>query len=195
MNVRASRFARGEGRRIGVSFEFFPPASEEMDKILWESIERLKPLAPNFVSVTYGAGGSTRERTHATVVSTAGAMIDALRSEGVSSAAVVTPYLAPVNDGLSSYLESSGIGVETLNSFLCKTTAELGRITGEQVLELALQTVTTQSKSLFVACSQLPTLNAVTKLRAELSIPVWSSIQATAWAGAKTLTVHGFSVA
>jgi methylenetetrahydrofolate reductase (NADPH) len=67
MNIRASRFERGEGRRIGVSFEFFPPASEEMDKILWESIERLKPLSPNFVSVTYGAGGSTRERTHATV--------------------------------------------------------------------------------------------------------------------------------
>ena len=67
MNIRASRFARGEGRRIGVSFEFFPPASEEMDKILWESIERLAPLAPHFVSVTYGAGGSTRERTHATV--------------------------------------------------------------------------------------------------------------------------------
>jgi len=67
MSVRASRFARGEGRRIGVSFEFFPPNSEEMDKILWESIERLAPLAPNFVSVTYGAGGSTRERTHTTV--------------------------------------------------------------------------------------------------------------------------------
>ena len=67
MDIRASRFERDEGRRIGVSFEFFPPASEEMDKILWESIERLKPLAPNFVSVTYGAGGSTRERTHATV--------------------------------------------------------------------------------------------------------------------------------
>ena len=67
MNIRASRFERDGGRRIGVSFEFFPPASEEMDKILWESIERLKPLAPNFVSVTYGAGGSTRERTHATV--------------------------------------------------------------------------------------------------------------------------------
>jgi methylenetetrahydrofolate reductase (NADPH) len=67
MDVRASRFARGEGRRIDVSFEFFPPKDEEMEKILWESIERLKPLAPNFVSVTYGAGGNTRERTHATV--------------------------------------------------------------------------------------------------------------------------------
>jgi maleate cis-trans isomerase len=134
------------------------------------------------------------ERTHATVVSTAGAMIDALRSEGVSSAAVVTPYLAPVNDGLRSYLESSGIGVETLNSFFCKTTAELGRITEEQVLELALRTVTPQSKSLFVACSQLPTLNVVAKLRAQLDIPVWSSIQATAWAGAKALSAQGFPV-
>src|SRR5450830_1806331 len=65
--LRPSRFMRGDGRRISVSFEFFPPNSEEMDKILWDSIERLKPLAPNFVSVTYGAGGNTRERTHATV--------------------------------------------------------------------------------------------------------------------------------
>src|SRR5205085_7676253 len=62
--VRASRHA---GTRIRVSFEFFPPKSEEMERTLWESIERLSPLQPHFVSVTYGAGGSTRERTHATV--------------------------------------------------------------------------------------------------------------------------------
>src|SRR3954466_4244104 len=53
--------------RIRVSFEFFPPKTDEMERTLWESIERLAPLRPNFVSVTYGAGGSTRERTHATV--------------------------------------------------------------------------------------------------------------------------------
>jgi len=64
---RLSRFMPAGHRRIAVSFEFFPPATEEMEKTLWESIERLKPMAPQFVSVTYGAGGSTRERTHATV--------------------------------------------------------------------------------------------------------------------------------
>jgi len=64
--ARRSRFVGG-GRDIRVSFEFFPPKTPEMEKTLWESIERLAPLAPSFVSVTYGAGGSTRERTHATV--------------------------------------------------------------------------------------------------------------------------------
>jgi methylenetetrahydrofolate reductase (NADPH) len=49
---------------MGVSFEFFPPADAAMEDTLWASIERLAPLQPRFVSVTYGADGSTRERTH-----------------------------------------------------------------------------------------------------------------------------------
>ena len=52
---------------IEVSFEFFPPKTERMEEALWASIARLAPLSPQFVSVTYGAGGSTRERTHNTV--------------------------------------------------------------------------------------------------------------------------------
>lgn len=52
---------------IAVSFEFFPPKTPAMEETLWASVETLAPLAPRFMSVTYGAGGSTRERTHATV--------------------------------------------------------------------------------------------------------------------------------
>jgi methylenetetrahydrofolate reductase (NADPH) len=66
LNGHAPLFAEARGD-IAVSFEFFPPKTEAMNETLWHSIETLAPLKPRFVSVTYGAGGSTRERTHATV--------------------------------------------------------------------------------------------------------------------------------
>lgn len=61
-------FPAGHPADLKVSFEFFPPKTDAMAETLWTSIKRLEPLTPRFVSVTYGAGGSTRERTHATVV-------------------------------------------------------------------------------------------------------------------------------
>ena len=68
---------------IAVSFEFFPPKSEKMETQLWDAIKDLAPLSPSFVSVTYGAGGTTRERTHATVARIA-------RETGLSPAAHLT---------------------------------------------------------------------------------------------------------
>jgi methylenetetrahydrofolate reductase (NADPH) len=70
MNARAHDFVAETAARAGrprVSFEFFPPKSDALEEQLWQSIRKLEPLAPTFVSVTYGAGGSTRDRTHRTV--------------------------------------------------------------------------------------------------------------------------------
>jgi methylenetetrahydrofolate reductase (NADPH) len=84
-----------------ISFEFFPPKTEEMERSLWETINRLAPLAPNFVSVTYGAGGSTRERTHSTIARI-------LAETNLTPAAHLTCVNAPrgeINDVVAQYHE------------------------------------------------------------------------------------------
>jgi len=87
---------------LSVSFEFFPPKTEAMAETLWSSVRRLETLDPTFVSVTYGAGGSTRERTHDTVSRL-------VRETGLKPAAHLTcveATRAEVDDVLRSYWEA-----------------------------------------------------------------------------------------
>ncbi len=85
-----------------VSFEFFPPKTEESAKTLWESIRRLAPLSPRFVSVTYGAGGSTRSRTHETVVR----IKKETRLEPAAHLTCVNATRAELDSIVRSYLEA-----------------------------------------------------------------------------------------
>jgi methylenetetrahydrofolate reductase (NADPH) len=100
MNTERRSRLLGSGE-IDVSFEFFPPKTEKMEEALWAAVRRLEPLKPKFVSVTYGAGGSTRERTHATVarILTETSLIPAAHltcvgAERAEVDAVVRAYLA-----------------------------------------------------------------------------------------------------
>ncbi len=67
MSITEFQFPARSPQRLKVSFEFSPPKTEQAERTLWETVERLTPLKPTFFSVTYGAGGSTRQRTHETV--------------------------------------------------------------------------------------------------------------------------------
>lgn len=88
--------------RTHVSFEFFPPKTGEMEETLWRSIRRLEPLQPEFVSVTYGAGGSTRERTHATVKR----ILDETTLEPVAHLTCVGAPRNEVNDVIRAYWDA-----------------------------------------------------------------------------------------
>lgn len=88
--------------KLNISFEFFPPKSDKMEATLWDSIRRLEPLGPSFVSVTYGAGGSTRERTHATVARI-------VKETSLKPAAHLTCVAATkqeINDVITSYKQA-----------------------------------------------------------------------------------------
>ncbi|WP_140986612.1 methylenetetrahydrofolate reductase [NAD(P)H] [Asticcacaulis tiandongensis] len=102
---RISAIARSIGQgasHLKVSFEFFPPKSDEMEQTLWSSIRRLEPLNPSFVSVTYGAGGSTRERTHRTVKR----MLDETGLKPAAHLTCVEASRAEVDEVIRAYWEA-----------------------------------------------------------------------------------------
>lgn len=131
------------------------------------------------------------QRAGVDVVAVAPSMEAALRASGVSSTTVVTPYMHAANESLIRYLTATGLEVETLDSFYPGSIENLMKITEEDVARKVRETVLPESKSVFVACAQMPAMNILPDLRKELSIPVWSSIVATAWAAAKALERRG----
>lgn len=94
--------ARARLKRPQVSFEFFPPKSEDAEAKLWNVIERLAPLSPSFVSVTYGAGGSTRDRTHRTV----SRLVKDTALKPAAHLTCVAASRAQVDEVLSAYWEA-----------------------------------------------------------------------------------------
>ena len=114
------------------------------------------------------------------VVTTARSMVLALRELGARRIALVSPYSENVNRALMKFLVEDDIKVEALASFNASDVDALGRITEDEVAELARKTMGASCDAMFIACSQLPTLNILEPLSAEFGRPVMSSIKATA---------------
>jgi maleate cis-trans isomerase len=140
--------------------------------------------AAGFLSGPAGDAELSAKLTDATglpVVTVARAMVRALQHEGAKRVVVVTPYQDVVNDQLKAFLADGGINTVRLDSFRAPDTATLGRITAEEVRELARKTMGPDCDALFIGCTQLPTYAILAGLQAEFDRPAWSSISATAW--------------
>jgi maleate cis-trans isomerase len=140
--------------------------------------------AAGFISGPRGDAELAKMLSDATglpVVTTARAMVNALQHDGARRIAVVTPYQDAVNAQLEAFLADGGITVLRLASFRAPDVTALGRITAEQVRDLARATTGPDADALFIGCSQLPTHAILAGLAAEFGKPAWSSISATAW--------------
>lgn len=140
--------------------------------------------AAGFISGPAGDAELSAMLTEATglpVVTTARAMVSALQHEGAKRIAVVTPYHDDVNRQLTAFLADGGIGVVRLDTFRAPDVTALGRISAEEVRELARATMGQDCDAMFIGCSQLPTHAILAGLQQEFGRPAWSSIRATAW--------------
>jgi len=114
------------------------------------------------------------------VVTTARSMVDALREAGLRRIALLTPYDDEINERLRAFLASGDIAVQRFDSFRAPDVQALGRITAAQVEDRARTLLADDCDALFIACSQLPTQDAIGTLEREWGRPVLSSIQVTA---------------
>jgi maleate isomerase len=125
------------------------------------------------------------EATGLPVVTTARAMVNALQHDNAERIAVVTPYHDAVNAQLAAFLADGDVAIVRMDTFRASDVTALGRITAEQVRDLARATMGPDCDALFIGCSQLPTHAILDGLQAEFARPAWSSIKATAWDAAR----------
>ena len=125
-------------------------------------------------------GAHIAELTGLPTITTAQAMVRMLARHAVKRVALVTPYLDVVNERLTAFLAAYDIVVTSLSSFKARNVDELAAISSAQVAELTRQALHTDSDAVFVACSQLPTLEVVRTLAATSAKPLFSSIQVSA---------------
>jgi maleate cis-trans isomerase len=140
--------------------------------------------AAGFISGPAGDAELSKMLSDATglpVVTTARAMVSALQHDRAKRVAVVTPYQDSVNAQLTAFLADGGIAVVRLETFRAADVAALGRITAEEVRDLARATMGGDCDALFIGCSQLPTHAILDDLARAFDRPAWSSIRATAW--------------
>ena len=127
-----------------------------------------------------------RARTGALALATAGAVIAALRAVGACRVAVVTPYVAFVNEAEARFLETRGIGVAAMRGLSMGETQEerraIGRVPPEALYRLARETDRPDAEALFISCTNLATLDIIAQLEADLGKPVVTSNQACLWA-------------
>jgi maleate isomerase len=125
-------------------------------------------------------GSAIAECTGLPTITTAQAMVRTLSRHAVKRVALVTPYLDAVNDRLTAFLAAYDIQVASLSSFKARNVDELAAIDSAQVAERTRIALQTDCDAVFVACSQLPTLEVVRALSASAATPLFSSIQVSA---------------
>jgi maleate isomerase len=111
----------------------------------------------------------------------------ALRHSGLRRVDLVSPYIDWKNEMLIAFLAAAGVSVAGCDSFRAQNPTELASITGEMVLQKCLDVARPDSEGLFIACVQLPTIDAIPVLAARLQRPVWSAVRAAALATLEAL--------
>lgn len=127
--------------------------------------------------------------TKAPAVTTAGAMADCLLRNGHRKVDVVTPYVDVTNERLKQFLRGKGVEVASLGTFDMLDMFDHAKIEPEQIYNKVKKSVTNDASAVFVACTQLRAMEVIELLERDLGRPVYSAIQATAWAAYEAMRV------